>query len=338
MKPIKQLVWLAFLLSSACHAGEDKLLTFQETHMGTRFTIRVWTQQGMVDEVTLLSQQSFQRISDLEQLFSDYIPDSELNRLARAPANQEIVVSPDLFDIFSKAKVLYKKTNGAFDITVGPLIRLWRLSRKNHRTPSPEQIAGAKERSGFQHITLNPKTRGITKARENMSFDLGGIAKGYAADAALKILHDSGYPRALVAASGDIALGDPLPGKKGWTVGIETLQLDISPDKMQTVILANAAISTSGDSRQAVEIEGVRYSHIVNPKTGLGLTERIGVSIIAPDATTSDSHATAVSILGEKEGLKFIKNTRGVECQIVKIQNGREDYKRSDGFPSKKEK
>jgi len=151
-------------------------------------------------------------------------------------------------------------------------------------------------------------------------------------------LRKGGFPRSLVAASGDIALGDPPPGKKGWTVGIETLDLDVSPEEMQTITLSNAAISTSGDSRQAIEIDGVRYSHIVDPKTGLGLTERIGASIIAPNATTSDSYATAVSILGEKEGLKFIRNTRDVECQIVKIRNGREVFTRSDGFLTEKEK
>lgn len=306
--------------------------------MGTRFTIRIWSKEGQVGEATLLSQKAFLRIHQLDEIFSDYIRDSELNRLAKAPENQEIPVSAELFDIFSRSIILSEETGGAFDITAGPLIRMWRRSRKNRRVPSLEQIASAKERAGFQHLTLNPKTRSITKARKNMVFDLGGIAKGYAADDALKILRKGGFPRSLVAASGDIALGDPPPGKKGWTVGIETLDLDVSPEEMQTITLSNAAISTSGDSRQAIEIDGVRYSHIVDPKTGLGLTERIGASIIAPNATTSDSYATAVSILGEKEGLKFIRNTRDVECQIVKIRNGREVFTRSDGFLTEKEK
>ena len=315
-----------------------KLLTFREPHMGTLYTVRSWTQQGKVDDLTLFSQKAFQRIHELEQIFSDYIKESELNRLARAPANEEIVVSEELFDIFQKAEKLFHQTDGAFDITVGPMIRQWRLARKNHRLPSPEQIADAKARSGFHLLTLNPKKRSITKARENMIFDLGGIAKGYAADEALKILREGGFSSSLVAASGDIAVGDPPPGKKGWTIGIETLLLDADPKKMQTVTLSNAAISTSGDTRQFVEIDGVRYSHIVDPKTGLGLSERIGASVIAPNATTTDSHATAVSILGEKEGLKFIENTRGVECQIVKLQEGDETFLRSNGFPAKNTK
>jgi len=344
MKSIKLLVCLASLFCllpfPSCSRKKDQpfqSITFQQGHMGTRFTIRIRTQQGQVDEATLLSAKAFDRIAELDRQFSDYLPNSDLNQLAAAPENQEIPVSRDLFDIFSKARQLYEKSGGAFDITIGPLIRLWRLSRKNHQIPTPQQIAKAKERSGFQHLKLNPAKRSIEKDQANMVFDLGGIAKGYAADEALKILRAGGFPQSLVAASGDIAIGDPPAGKDGWVVGIETLELGVSPEDMQTVTLANAAISTSGDSRQAVEIDGVRYSHIVNPETGLGLTERIGVSVIAPDATTSDSYATTVCILGKKEGLKFIRNTRGVECQIVKIQDGREVYQFSDGFHSTKE-
>lgn len=300
--------------------------------MGTEFTVRSWAEEGQVEELTLLTREAFDRVAALNHSLSDYLPESEINRLAQAPAGVAFPVSEDLFVLFEKAGRLTAETEGAFDITAGPLIRLWRLARKNQALPSAEQVASAKARTGFHHLVLDPEKRTILKKIDGMLFDLGGIAKGYAADAALTILKEGGFPRSLVAASGDIVVGDAPPGEVGWKIGIETLELGRDLKDLETVSLVNAAISTSGDSRRYLELDGVRYSHIVSSRSGLGLTERLGASVIAPDATTSDSHATAVVLLGTKEGLQFIDNKRGIECQIVTLREGHEVFTRSDGF------
>src|SRR5207248_2156968 len=125
------------------------------------------------------------------------------------------------------------------------------------------------------------------------------------ADQALKILNGRGIDRALVAASGDIAIGNPPPGQRGWKIGLAAMGTHAS-ETVRTLVLRNAGVSTSGDTEQFIEIGGIRYSHIVNPATGLGLTERIQVSVIAPNATTTDGLATAVSVLGPKRGLALI--------------------------------
>jgi thiamine biosynthesis lipoprotein len=165
-----------------------------------------------------------------------------------------------------------------------------------------------------------------------MVLDLGGIAKGYAADEALQILKDGGFPISLVAASGDIALGNPPPGKKGWSIGLETLEM-AEPGEA-AFELANAAVSTSGDTQRFLVIGEKRYSHIVDKETGLGLTDRIGVSVIAPDATTSDSYATAVSILGRMRGMQLIESTAGLECRIVTVDDeGNSEIFLSSGYP-----
>jgi len=330
---------LGMLLSAAstpvsAESADDaaRLYSFKEPHMGTEFTLRVWTQQGRVEELTPLTRKAFDRVAELNRICSDYLPESELNEFARAPSGEPIPVSRELFTLFSLGLELARRTDGAFDPTAGPLVRLWRLSRKNRSLPTPDQIARARARTGPHLLELDPLERTIVKRADGMLFDLGGIAKGYAADEALEILKEGGFPRALVAASGDIAAGDPPPGEPGWRVGVETLRAAEDAESMQTVLLANRAISTSGDRRQFVEIEGTRYSHIVSPDTGLGLTERIGATVIAPDATTTDSHATAVTVMGRKEGLKFIENQREIECQIAVLRNGREVVERSDGF------
>lgn len=309
------------------------LLTFTEPHMGTEFTIRVWAEAGREADLPPVVKQAFERVRGLEVALSDYRPDSEINALAKAPAGEPVAVSDDLYAVFETAGRLTTATDGAFDITAGPLIRLWRMSRKNNALPTPEQLAPAKARTGFSNLVLDPDEQTITKRIEGMLFDVGGIAKGYAADAALRILKKGGFPHSLVAASGDIVVGEPPPGEAGWRIGIETLELGHDLKDLQTVTLVNQAISTSGDTRRYFEYEGVRYSHIVSTKTGLGLTERIGASVIASDATTSDSHATAVALLGPKEGLQFIRNHRGIECQIVVLRDGHEAFLRSDGFP-----
>lgn len=314
---------------------EYQLYSFAEPHMGTEFRIRAWAKQGQVGDLTLLSGKAFARVAEINRICSDYLPESEINLLAKAPARYPIAVSSDLFTVFETAGDLTGKTDGAFDITAGPLIRLWRMARKNRQLPSPEAYEKARTRTGFHHLTLDAENQTITKNTEGMLFDLGGIAKGYAADEALKILTAGGFPRSLVAASGDIIVGDPPPGEDGWRIGIETLELHHPLQDLQTVLLKRQAISTSGDTRRFFELNGVRYSHIVSTRTGLGLTDRIGASVIAPNATTSDSYATAVTLLGRKEGLQFIENIRGIECQIVTILDGREVFTRTDGFPSR---
>jgi len=134
-----------------------------------------------------------------------------------------------------------------------------------------------------------------------MQLDLGAIAKGYAADEGLRVLRERGFPVALMAASGDIAFGDPPPGKAGWDTGVDSV--NASSETFADVLqLHNAAISTSGDTEQHVEIGGIRYSHIVNPKTQKGLTHRIGVTVIAAKGIDSDGLSTAASVIAEQNG------------------------------------
>jgi thiamine biosynthesis lipoprotein len=155
-----------------------------------------------------------------------------------------------------------------------------------------------------------------------MRLDLGGIGIGYAVDEALKVLRSRSIIRALVDASGDIGAGDPPPGKTGWTVEVVPLSSDDTPSR--TVSLANAAVSTAGDAFQFVEIGGRRYSHIVDPRTGLGLTDRIAVTVIAPDCTTADSLDTAVSVLGPIAGLALVEKTPGAAAFIVRANDSGE--------------
>jgi thiamine biosynthesis lipoprotein len=174
---------------------------------------------------------------------------------------------------------------------------------------------------GWQQLRLDPRSRAVTLLAPNMRLDLGGIAKGYAADQALQVLKGRGLDRALVAASGDIAVGNAPPGQRGWEIAIAAMD-STTNESARTLLLRNAGISTSGDTEQFIEINGVRYSHIVNPATGLGLTNRIQVTVIAPDATITDGLATAVSVLGVQRGLAVVDSLPHTAALLLTRQDG----------------
>jgi len=313
----------------ASHPGHLQRFEFKQPHMGTLFTITLYAP----DETRALeaSEAAFAKIAALERVMTDYDPESELMRLCQKPVGQPVRVSDELFEVLQKGQRLAEMTDGAFDVTIGPVVRLWRRARRTETLPSPEMLAKARAVVGYQKLRLNPAAKTVTLSAPNMQLDLGGIAKGYAADKALELLKSHGLSCALVAASGDIAIGDPPPGKKHWAVGIG------APDSHQgglakNLLLRNAAVSTSGDTEQFVEIEGKRYSHIVDPRTGLGLTERLQVTIFGSRATDTDSFATAVSILGVKRGLELVESQRGMAALILRLEGNKPEVFESRRF------
>lgn len=271
--------------------------------MGTLFSLTLFAPDPSQAEAGAAA--AFKRIDDLEDIMSDYQADSELMRLCEQPVGKPVPVSPDLFDIFLRAQKVSELSGGAFDVTVGPYVRLWRFARKRKVLPTSAELAAARPAVGYRNLRLDARTRTATLLVPNMRLDLGGIAKGYAADQALQLLKGRGIDCALVAASGDIAIGNPPPGQPGWKVGIAGIDAKAN-ELTRMVFLRNAGISTSGDTEQAIEIGGVRYSHILDPATGLGLTNRIQASVIAPNATATDALATTVCVLGPKRSLALV--------------------------------
>ncbi|HWY78225.1 MAG TPA: FAD:protein FMN transferase [Verrucomicrobiae bacterium] len=271
--------------------------------MGTLFGITLYAGNGEL--ATNAAKAAFHRVAELDAIMTDYNPDSELMRLCRSPVEKPTHVSRDLFDVLAYSEKVSRQTGGAFDVTVGPYVTAWRAARKSRVLPSSREIVAMRESVGYEKLRLDSRRQTVTLLAPNMRLDLGGIGKGYAADKALKVLKQRGITRALVAASGDIAIGEAPPGKAGWKVGIGAM--DGAPDEVaRTVILHDAGVSTSGDSEQNVEINGTRYSHIIDPATGLGLTNRIQVTIIGPNATVTDGLDTPLGIMGVARALALV--------------------------------
>jgi len=259
---------------------------------------------------------AFQRIAELEDVMSDYRPTSELMRLCAQAGGPPVPVSDDLFFVLHRARDLSRRSAGAFDVTVGPYVALWRRARQTGPFPSEKELREARRRVGWWKMRLDPKAQTVRLLRPGMRLDLGGIAKGYAGDCALAVLKKQGVTRALFEAGGDIVVGDPPPGRPGW--GVELFEAN-PESKGKTLTLANAAISTSGDTEQFVEFNGRRYSHIVDPRTGLGLTNRIAVTVVARDGITADSLSTAVSVLGLAEGSALVQSFPGATVYLCRV-------------------
>jgi thiamine biosynthesis lipoprotein len=306
-----------FAVEPRTNAAANALARFEftEAHMAVDFRIVLYAP----DEATAkqAAAAAFARIMQLDEMMSDYKADSELSRLSdTAPSPEPVHVSDDLWRILTRAKQASEQTSGAFDCTIGPVVKLWRRARRTGELPSPEAIASAREAVGHRSLELDAKQQTVRLLKPKMRLDLGGIAKGYAADAALAVLKDRGISRALVAGSGDIAVGDPPPGKKGWRIGIAPLDPKDPPSRY--VLVANAGVSTSGDSMQHVEISGRRYSHVIDPRTAMALTDHCSVTVVAPDATASDALSTGISVLGPKDGNAVADKLPGTAAIIIR--------------------
>jgi thiamine biosynthesis lipoprotein len=286
-----------------------------EPHMGTlvRITIYAPGEQSAKDAFRA----AFDRIGDLDAILSDYRPDSELNQITRTAAGRPVPVSRDLFAVLHASQDLAEATGGAFDITQGPVVRLWREARKTARLPDPAALREAAARSGFRKLHLDAEHRTATFDEAAMALDVGAIGKGYAASEAIDVLGGLGVRSALVAVSGDLAFSEAPPGQRGWRVGVHSG--DPSLVGFPAVLeLTNGAVSTSGNTEQHVDIDGRRYSHIIDPSSGMGLVDDITVTVIARRGLDADGLDTAVSVLGADRGLALIESRPGTAALIVR--------------------
>jgi thiamine biosynthesis lipoprotein len=219
---VKRCLAISALLVAATFSGQasdakQTRFEFSEPHMGTLFRIVLYAPDASA--ATQAARAAFDRIAALDDIMSDYRASSELMRLCQQADGPPVKVSDDLFRVLAAAQDVAKRSGGAFDVTVGPVVRLWRGARRSRRLPDPERLAQAVKLVGYEEIRLDPAAQTVQLLERGMLLDLGGIAKGYAADAALDVLRQYGITRALVAGGGDIAAGDPPPAQEGWRIG-----------------------------------------------------------------------------------------------------------------------
>jgi len=324
MLMIATLTYTCLIASGICLAppAEPSLSRYEFEQVEMAVPVRLVLYASDRETAAAAANAAFARIHRLGAVMSDYDESSELRRLCTtAGEDRAVAVSEDLWRVLVCAQEISGRCEGAFDVTVGPIVRLWRQARRLHELPSAERLRAARQLVGYRNIRLDAEHRTVELLRPGMRLDLGGIAKGYAVAEALEILKKKGVPRALVEAGGDIALGDRPPGKPGWRIGIAPPDPK-SPPRFY-LGLSSTAVSTSGDMWQYVEIGGKRYSHVVDPRTGRALTDHCHVTVIHADGATADALSKAVSVLGPQQGIKLIDETAGAAAFVVRAPAGK---------------
>jgi thiamine biosynthesis lipoprotein len=229
--------------------------------------------------------------------------------LSRAAAGVPVPVSQDLFAVLAASDALARRTGGAFDITAGRLTHLWRRARRLNAWPEADRVAAARAGGGYAKVRLDPRRRTVMLAEAGIEIDAGGIAKGYAAEEALRVLRAHGAGASLVAIGGDIAAGDPPPGQPAWTVAIPALA---GGDPFH-IAIARAAVSTSGDAEQWMTVDGVRRSHVIDLRTGWPVTGHSAASVVAAHGIDADAVSTALEILDDAAGARLLETVRGAD-------------------------
>ena len=307
---------VAGLVARAAEGGGRPLQRYEsvQPHMGTLVKITLYADGE--EQARGAFDLAFGRIRALDETLSDYRPDSELNRLVRHAPGQTVAVSRDLFTVLETAQDLAAASDGAFDITLGPLTRLWREARRERRPPDAAALREAARRTGYRKLQLDAARHTALLQEAGMALDVGALGKGYAASEALAVLRQNGIASALVALSGDIACGEPPPGSRGWRVAIHT-EPDGTAGIPAVLELSRVAVSTAGAAEQHLDVGAERYSHIVDPSTRLGLTGNLTVTVIAPHGLEADAVDTAVSVLGLERGLALVESRAGVAALMT---------------------
>jgi len=304
---IKRILFAYLWLLSYLHAGAqpaERKYSYSHPQMGTTFHLLFYSQLDS-SNAQALATSIFSKIDSLNLIFSDYLPESELNRLCNHAGDQQwITISPDLWSILHQANFFTQASSGAFDISVGALTRLWRKARSMKELPDSLHINTLLKTVGHTCIQLNSRQQARI-IQPGTRLDLGGIAQGYTADLCLQLLRKKGIRRALVDAGGDISIGDPPPYSSGWRIQIPFKKGE-GYDQEDTVLLSNCGITTSGATVRYLEVNNSKYSHIIDPRSGWALTKNYQVTVQAPNATIADAWATALSVLGP-EGWNALK-------------------------------
>jgi thiamine biosynthesis lipoprotein len=312
--PFPSFVSLLVCMLTSCRATRDtELRRFEYAHIAMGVEARVALYAPDESAAIEAARAAFDRIDALDRELSDYMPESELSRLSARSGGDAVEVSDDLLRVLERSIEISRASDGAFDVSVGPVVALWREARKTHVLPSDASIAAAREHVGWQAIELDRARRTVRLAKRDMRLDVGGIGKGFACDEAFKVLEQHGITRCLVALAGDIRLGAAPPNTNGWKI---TATSGDATSSTEHLVLADCGVSTSGDTEQFVEIAGTRYSHIVDPRCGRALTSRIRATVIARDATTADALATAASVLGPAAGVELCARIPGAGASI----------------------
>jgi thiamine biosynthesis lipoprotein len=296
--------------------------------MGSAFNLIIVSADS--NKANHLAQKSYELVDSLNHIFSNYDSSSELSKINASAGLLPYKMSRAMLDLVQKSQYAYIQSKGAYDISIGPLSSLWRKARKAKLFPEASTVLATKKLVGFAQIKINKRLGTIFLPNANMQLDFGGIAKGYIAQWVINFLKANGIQQALVDAGGDIVMSGPPLNQQGWLIGVN---LPETTDQLlnKKLQLSNCSVATSGDVYQFIEYKGVKYSHIINPLTGYGVTNLRNVTIVAKTGATADWLATACSILPIKEA-KQLAISHQAALLITTLKNGKLVFEATPNF------
>ena len=305
---------------------------YTEPHLGTSVQVVFYTTKP--GEADALAKKCFDKVKELNAVFSDYDSKSEVSILCQKALRTPHKVSQDLFSVIETAQQVSKATEGAFDITLGQLTKHWgaqaRLHKVAQKTVDPDRKTTEEiPKVSYTDLILDPNKQTVAMSKR-ISIDLGGIAKGYIADQLIALLKEEDINHAGVLIGGEIVVGDAPPGKEGWSIGLENPEYKT----VGKLSLSNASMSTSGDSYQFYETKGVRHAHIIDPKKRQSKNDRLNVTVIASSGTLADAWATALRVSKKSDALEMA-NKYKVKAAFLSLE---EPILRSHTFPELKKK
>jgi thiamine biosynthesis lipoprotein len=306
----------------AASSRQQHLFHHEATRLSMACVYAIEAYGSDADALPRAIEDALDEVDRIDRLMSHYKADSPLSRVNREAARHPVTVEPELFDFITDAMRYNRDSGGAFDITVGPLMKAWGFFRGDGRMPSPEDLAAARRHVGAEHVILNETAKSIRFDDSGVELDLGGIAKGYAVDRVVRLLRDHRISAAVIRAGGSTiyALGSP-PGRDGWDVMIQD---PLNPQKIaRTVRLKDRALSVAGSSEKSFESSGVRYSHIMDPRTGRPVQGVLSVAVLASSGTAGDALADAFFVLGPAQSQKYLKELPGAEVLFFVPDAGR---------------
>ncbi len=312
------LIILLFTNLTACSISNEPI-SKSSFFMGTIVNITLYDtkNQSILEKV-------FKEINTLEEKFSLNIPSSEINEINKNAGNSPVKVSNETFEIINKAIEISKMSKGSFDITIGPLVNLWGIGSDKARLPSKSEIDYSLDLIGYENIILDESTKSVFLKKEKMILDLGAIAKGYIADIIKDMLINEGVKKAIIDLGGNIfALGEKSKNTP-WTIGIQN-PFENRGTPLGTLKITNQSVVTSGIYERFLEVEGIKYHHILNPSTGYPFhNELASVSIISSKSIDGDALSTATFALGIEDGLNLINSLNDIEA--IFVNKNREIY------------
>lgn len=291
---------------------------YSDQVMGTVVSLTIWTDDDA--KASAAAKEVFEEFKRVDGIMSSWLPDSAVAQINSNAGKQAIKVNAELLSVATRSLVAAKATKGAFDITVGAFRGLWKFDQDIDGTiPDKKDVRKRTKLVGYRNVVLNAKKSTIKLKRKGMRITLGGVAKGYAVDRAVALLRERGLGSFIVQAGGDLYASGTKDGQK-WRVGIRDPRgkRDAS---FALIDLTDATFSTSGDYERSLVIDGVRYNHILDPKTGYPATRSRSVTVKADDALTADIWSTALFVLGAEKGMPLVEKRPGIEAVFVDQSN-----------------